>query len=433
MENLNSKNFEDSAKKKVALITHQGITYGTKQHIIFEKNLYYGSNSNSHLNKYNILHLDYNNYPCPERDIYWVCINKVKFSKAKISFLTLLACMKTFYLIRSWSTFLGWLICIQQYNKYIKYCEVIQKFKNLKIAIIDYDFLCPKALILALAKNNIKTVATQERFVYTFCTSFASVIVDTYYVASEFAANFIKKSKYYDVKNTIPVGQYRSDYISLYKDKNIPEEIFQSKKNGKKIIVALGFHTSALWFKASTSLYISWIAHKNFLEDIVRLSENLENTFIVLRYKHLDWADKPYFKNILNKINECENITISKNYKESFHSYKLCANADLVIAKHTSLADECLAKKTPVLFHEYTHNLKGIMAQVFDYRPSNLMCFSYEDLLKRSKSILFDQNSELKEEINFLYNKYYKIKNNNTVKETIHQYLEKHIEKSLLI
>ena len=73
------------------------------------------------------------------------------------------------------------------------------------------------------------------------------------------------------------------------------------------------------------------------------------------------------------------------------------------------------------------------MAQVFDYRPSNLMCFSYEDLLKRSKSILFDQNSELKEEINFLYNKYYKIKNNNTVKETIHQYLEKHIEKSLLI
>ena len=73
------------------------------------------------------------------------------------------------------------------------------------------------------------------------------------------------------------------------------------------------------------------------------------------------------------------------------------------------------------------------MSQVFDYRPSNLMCFNYEDLLKRSKSILFDQSSELKDEINFLYNKYYKIQNNNTVKETIHQYLEKHIEKSLLI
>ena len=49
------------------------------------------------------------------------------------------------------------------YSTYIKYCEIIKKFKNLKICIIDYDLFCPKTLILALEKNNIKTVATQER------------------------------------------------------------------------------------------------------------------------------------------------------------------------------------------------------------------------------------------------------------------------------
>ena len=144
------------------------------------------------------------------------------------------------YLIRSWSAFLGWLLLIKQYGIYIKYCEVIKKFKNLKIAIIDYDILCPKTLILALEKNNIKTVATQERFIHTFFTSFANVILDTYYVASEYAANVIKSSKYHDIKNVIPIGQYRSDYIALYKKENIPEEIFKAKENGKKVIVFFG-------------------------------------------------------------------------------------------------------------------------------------------------------------------------------------------------
>jgi len=50
---------------------------------------------------------------------------------------------------------------------------------------------------LELEKKNIKTIATQERFIHTFYISFSNVIVDTYYVASEFAANYIKKSKFY--------------------------------------------------------------------------------------------------------------------------------------------------------------------------------------------------------------------------------------------
>ena len=61
---------------------------------------------------------------------------------------------------------------------------------------------------------------------------------------------------------------------------------------------------------------------------------------------------------ILDKIKNCENIIISTNQSEAWYAYKLCANADLIIAKHTSIADECLANEIPVLFHEYTHNTK---------------------------------------------------------------------------
>ena len=112
------------------------------------------------------------------------------------------------------------------------------------------------------------------------------------------------------------------------------------------------------WFESYTKPVLNWTAHINFLEDIVKLSRHLNDTFIILRHKNIEWITNTYFKSILNKINDCENIVMSINYKEPFYSYKLCANADLIIAKHTSLADECLSHEIPVLFHDYTHNLK---------------------------------------------------------------------------
>ena len=91
---------------------------------------------------------------------------------------------------------------------------------NSKDFMFDFEFVSK-----VLKKNNIKTVATQERFIHTFFTSWVNVIIDTYYVASEYAANIIKNSKYHDIKNVIPMGLYRSDYITLYKKKNIPKLI----------------------------------------------------------------------------------------------------------------------------------------------------------------------------------------------------------------
>tara|TARA_Y100000294_G_scaffold177951_1_gene205852 strand:+ start:175 stop:2061 length:1887 start_codon:yes stop_codon:yes gene_type:complete len=421
---LNKQNYRELEKKNVAFIMNRGLIYGTKNELLFKKSLYYSDNEDSCLNKNNILHLDYDNYLSPEEGLHWVCLKKVKVSNSKIFFKSLLASVKTCYLIRNWSTFLGWLLCIKQYNNYLKYCEAIKKFKNLKIAIIDYDILCPKALILALEKNNIKTVATQERFIHTFCTSFANVVVDTYYVVSEFAANFIKKSKYYDVKNLIAVGSYRTDYLSLYKNAILPEEISKAKKKGKKILTVLGYHPPCHWFESNTSIEVSWSSQITFLEDIIKLSQQLNNTFIVMRFKTMDWAASSYFKKILKKINDSENIVISNNYKEPFYTYKLCTNADLIITKHTSVADECLANGIPVLFYEYGHNHTKIMSDVFNYLSSGLMCYNFEELLERSKSLLFNNSSKLKDEIAALNKTIYHVKERGNIKNKIIGQLE---------
>ena len=419
---LNNQNSKELAEKKVAFIVHKGLTYGHPP--LFYKSHYYSDDKNSSLNKYNILHLDYENYPSPEPNIYWICLKKVKVPATKIFFKTLLFSLKAFYLIRNWSTFLVWILCIRQYSFYAKYFEIIKKFKNLKIALIDYDCLCPKTLILACDNNNIKTVAIQERFMTTFYTSFSNVMLDTYYVASEHSAKVIKKSKYYDIKNIIPVGQYRSDYISFYKKQAAPKEISKAKSEGKKVLIIFGNHSPNNWFESYTHPLTNWSAQINFLENCIKLSQNLENTFIILRYKTLDWIKNDYFKEIFDKIYHCENIIVGNNYEELYYSYKLCAHADLIVAKATSIADECLSKKIPVLFHEYTHNLEKILLDIPNYIPSELICHNFEELLQKSKSLLFDDASKLQNVVTQLNEKIYYVNNNGNIKNKIIKKLE---------
>ena len=234
------------------------------------------------------------------------------------------------------------------------------------------------------------------------------------------------KSKYYDVKEVIPVGQYKSDYLPFYKKKNIPEEISNAKKNGKKILVFLGYHSPKYWYDSYVSPLTCWSSQISFLEDVIKFSKSLDNTFIIVRYKGLDWPLKTddYFKNILEKIDNCKNIIISENFEELHYSYKLCANADLVVAKHSSIADECLSNEIPVLFYDYNHNMVEIKSSSFNYSSSRLMCNNFEDILEKSKSLLFNSSSKLKEEISRLNKKFYYVKEKGNIKNKIIGQLE---------
>ena len=424
--NIKSPNYNFEKKQTVAFVVHKGLKYNpSKNNSLFDKNLYYSNDKNSSFNKYNILHLDYDNYPNPDIGINWVNLKKEKVSRLKIYTKTILACLQTFYLIRSYSTFFIWLLLMQQYRTYLQYSENIKKFKNLKIAIIDYDYLCPKTLIFALEKNNIKTIATQERFIMTFFTSFCNIAVDTYYVGSEYAGNIIKKSKYYDVKNIIPVGQYRSDYLLKFKNEKVPNEIAEAKKNGKKIISIFAHQPHSSWVDSRTHLYINWTAINNFLEECLCLAQKLENVFIILRYKEVDWLNNPYFHDILQKLKNNKNIIISKDYSESFYSYKLCAHSDLILGKYSSILEECLSQKLPVLIYEKTHNTNNAFLDLSPYTSSYLVCSTFEELLEKCKSVLLSDSNKLKQAVKKMYDTIYYVHQRENVKIKIFKDLEK--------
>ena len=414
------KQNENFNSKTLAIVTHMGLSYGPEGQVLFDKSLYYSNDKNSVFNKYNILHLDYSNFPTPDVNLNWVYLNQNKFSKLSYISKIFFIAIKKMYLINNFQTFLGWVFFVQQYSIFLKYHESIKKFKNLKIAIIDNDILCPKTLILALERNNIKTVAVQERFITAYCTSYSNVMLDTYYVSSDYMVNIIKNSKYYVVKNIKAIGQYRATYISSYKsEKIIPDEISQAKKEGKKIIIGFGIHCPKNWFQMYNNLLGSWNDQKSFLEDFIKLSQSLDDTFIVLRYKDLSWMNNEYFKDTFIKLKNCKNLKISDHYNESFYVYKLCANADLVIAKHTSVVDECLANEIPVLVHDYTNKMQKMYSDIKNYLPSELMCHSYQELNEKSKSILFSDSSNLNKIVKELSKKIYYVNEKNNFKKKL--------------
>ena len=420
---INNQNLEDLGKKSIALVTHKGIYYGKfRKGALYEMSLYYSDDKNSSLNKYNLLHLDYSGISQQDKNIFWVNLNKINISKSKVFLKIFFALFKNLYLVRGWSSLLAYMFFIHQYKLYCKYSEALDKFVNLKMALISYDCLCPKTLLLAFQKKNIKTIACQERVITAFYKSYANVFVDTYYVASEYIGEVIKKSKYYDIKNIIPVGQYRSDHLPFYKKLTAPKEISKAKDSGKKILIVLGHHSHKNWYESYTHPILNWSAQIDFLEDVIRLSQNLKNTFVVIRYKTLDWIDNQYFKNIFKKIYDCNNIVVSSNYEELLLSYKLCSHADLVIAKHTSLADECLSKAIPVLFHEYTQNMQILCCGFPNYLPRELLCLSYAELYEKSKSILF--SNSFYEEIKQLNKKIYYVEKQENIKKKILKDLE---------
>ena len=87
-------------------------------------------------------------------------------------------------------------------------------------------------------------------------------------------------------------------------------------------------------------------------------------------------------------------------------------------------------KEIPVLFYEYSHNQTKLVSEIFDYLSSKLMCYNFDDLLERSKSLLFNNSSQLKDEIATLNKTIYHVKERGNIKNKIIMHLENWINEN---
>ena len=371
-------------ESRVVFVTHKGLSYGS----LFQKVLYYSTDPLSNFFRGNLLHFDYCGCPSPSRELKWICLNAMPGTMVSQVRDLLRALRYALPAVRSWCQFIGCLALSRAYVRYKAFCGKLEAFPSLRIAIIDYEVLCPKELLLAFEARGIGTVATQERFILAFYASGVSAIVDRYLCCSQYAAEKLAASSCYCVEHYTPVGQYRSDNFAKFRQESLPEILRRPKEQGKRIVTVLGYHAHLRWYQSQSDPLLNWSAHRQFLEEMIQLSRDIHNVFVILRFKFVNWVSLPVFTEVIREIESSKNMAISMDYEKSFFSYDLCANSQLVIAKHTSLGDECLAAGIPVLFHEYAHNTERLVADAFDYSPARIMCFNYQEILERSKAVL---------------------------------------------
>jgi len=402
---------------RVAIVTHHGLQYSR----LFPKDLFYSPDVESELHRENVIHIDYAGYTSPSDEIRWVCMGNHKESLTMNIRSALIAFFKGCRYIRNIQDILTLFMVTRAYILHKSYTRQLEAFPELKLALIDYEVLCPRELILACESRGITTLAVQERFIHTFFYSFTPPILNYYLCDSPFVAERMMQFPLNIVDHYIPVGQYRSDILIAKQKADIPYDLKIPRSEGRKIITALGFFTLMEWQDSQLNLLLNWKSHQHFLDDMIKLAKDNPEIFIILRYKYIEWMALPVFQETVKMIQSSNNMRISTDYQIPYVSYDLCAHSDLVIAKNTSLADECLSAGIPTIFHEYTHNTKRLVADSFDYSPADIMCYSYDELKQKTEDILDDsRNCSMIRDFEYLRKNIYGGLGDGKVKERIH-------------
>ena len=407
---------KNSNSSKIAFVVNKGLFYGK----LYRKSLYFLDNTKSYLNKKKLLFVNYDDliYSNP-KSLNWFNLKNQETNKFKLFFKVLLIMLRLVF-FRNIKNIKGWLLIFRILYVYNKYLLLVKKINFIKIALIDYDILCPKLLILAFEKNNIITISTQERYSLSFYNNY-SVVSDIYFTSSNFITKHLSKSKYYQVNHLITSGQYRCDWLNNFLKIKKKNKIISAKKN----ILILGYHSPKYWFESSVDPLLNFNAKKNFLIDIINLSKKYVDCNFILRFKDIDWFNNKEFYEYKKIFSNSKNLKLSTNYKNDRYTYFLCANSDLVISTPSSIADECIEVGVPVIIHNYTHNINKIFPNSCIYSKMEIMCNNYSQLDKKLYNFLFLRNNK---NINKIKNKFYNssIKN---VKKFITSYVENELTK----
>ena len=205
-ESKSTKNKEHT----VAYILHGDTYYGgfNEKTALYNKTLYY-SNKYEDFKKKNIIHFGYELVKLKNKFIKYKYLSDKHLALSDIMSI-LFFVLKSIFYIRKFSDLLLIHALTMNLRLFFNCRNIFKQHRKLKIALIDYDFLCPKIIIIALMSLNIKTVCAQERFISSFYNT-QNILIDDYFTPSNKMNEIIRKNKSILAKNLIPLGLYRAD------------------------------------------------------------------------------------------------------------------------------------------------------------------------------------------------------------------------------
>jgi hypothetical protein len=306
------------------------------------------------------------------------------------------------------------------------------KMQNARVALVGYEQLFPKTLALALDTLNIVTVAAQERYCGVDQTDHG-VILDHYLLASEYIKCAAEKNPLFACASMKAIGQIRTDKIYEFRRNGSPSKEFKrilELKRERHIVLALDYHSMETVMEDYFTCVNSWKYNKEYYSHMFKLAVEFPGVYFIIRGKTAFWTKLDYFKETYQRIEAMPNMGVHQNYGEYDLSYQLAAVADCVIAKHTSLADEALAAKIPVLIHDMFIQSTGICDYKFNTAGLPIYVSSYEELSLKLREVLdgksFFHGEKFEEKILQLYGDFFDGK----VRQRLHEELRRIYEES---
>ena len=396
-------------KANILYFPHKGISYSN----LFQKDIFYSTELENPLHRNQICHIELTeNITANERisisnDYRRNNIEPTFIDKNPISVLNLIQLfIKNIRTLNKNKNTLhrAFILALTtlQINRYVKSFEL---FKGSKLALIGYSFLFPKPAAIALQTMGIKTIAVQERFFLPFMLCFAPIL-DVFFVHGKITQKAMENRAYAVLQDIIISGDPMHQRIPSHKR---VAQIERKNRFGQysKVCLVLDFHSLPDPFTNACSPGIGWVDNLYFYNTIIAIAKENTSCVFIIRGKNCDWLEIPAFLHIKNSISLIPNLEIDTNYDISERSYQIAAMSDFVIARLTSLCDQCLAEDIPVFAFDAMANGDPITSYLHDYSPYPIMVFDEKILRQRVKNFIEHSRYMPKDKLKKMQRDYY--------------------------
>ncbi len=236
--------------------------------------------------------------------------------------------------------------------------KINKYFYNTQIALVEYEYLFPISLSIALKSANIKIISAQTRILMP--TLGESYLCDLYLTLGKKSSKEIKKQICKPAVKLLGIKNNKLANKTNLKTKKIKHVFVYDIKSEKD------------WYMNGRKGDYNWKENYLFYSLIVEKAKIHKNTMFYIKGKNYNWMNIPYFRKILYEIKKQKNILIL-NKSSDREILGLNRKADLFIAIYTSAVDKALANGKPVIIYDICDdkitnygNLKVTSKEQFD-------------------------------------------------------------------
>lgn len=264
-------------------------------------------------------------------------------------------------------------------------------FPECTVAYLAFEFQVPAALNLALQLASIESVATVERPNMCYHEG-SSIISDIYLVGDEAQGRAVQSIDASYVREYRVVGLWRTDF--LFREIRSRDDVQYADPQRRKSILVLPF--VILDSKDQVNdVFVTGSGFFHFMTEVAFAASRFPDVDFVIRGKNLQWLETEPGRRAVPLISGESNITIDRQFGEFGAAYRLAAQSDVVLAKYTSMVDECIYAGIPVAVHDYTQNASGRFRASNAYLPGDIFCQDRDQMLTQLDLYLKQTNEGL--------------------------------------